>query len=370
MSTSITIVGAGLGGLVLARVLHLHGIPSTVFEAEPSPTARTQGGMIDIHDYNGQLALETAGLTARFRDLVLPGRESYRVTDRDGTILFDKQDTGMGGSPEVQRGDLRRLLLESLPAGTVRWGRRVAATRPLGAGRHEVTFADGATVVTDLLVGADGAWSKVRPLLSDAQPVYSGASAVETFLHDADRRHPAGAKLVGGGSLFAFDRATSGKVLLVHRESDGNLHAYLWVTRPLDWFTAPGASGRFAAEVSGWAPELAALITESDTEPVHRPHFGLPIDHRWPRVPGVTLLGDAAHLQPPNGEGANLAMQDGVELGTALAAHPEDTEAALAAYEQAMFARSADLATDGITMNRILLGDDAAGNLIAVLTGG
>ncbi|GAA2879223.1 hypothetical protein Acy02nite_77590 [Actinoplanes cyaneus] len=122
--------------------------------------------------------------------------------------------------------------------------------------------------------------------------------------------------------------------------------------------------------MSGWAPELAALITESDTEPVHRPHFGLPIDHRWPRVPGVTLLGDAAHLQPPNGEGANLAMQDGAELGTALAAHPEDTEAALAAYEQAMFARSADLATDGITMNRILLGDNAAGKLIAVLTGG
>ncbi|MFI1993061.1 FAD-dependent oxidoreductase [Actinoplanes sp. NPDC020271] len=369
MRTPVTIVGAGLGGLVLARVLHRHGIASTVYEAESSPTARTQGGMLDIHDYNGQPALDAAGLTEQFRALVLPGRESYRVIDRDGTILFDRQDTGTGGSPEVQRGDLRRMLLDSLPAGTVRWGHRVTGTRSLGSGRHEVGFAGGTTVVTDLLVGADGAWSRVRPLLSDVQPEYSGASAVETFLLDGDHRHPATAKLVGSGSLFAFDRTTSGKLFLVHRESDGNLHAYLWVTRPLEWFTAPGATERFAHEVAGWAPELAALITESDTEPVHRPHFGLPIGHRWARMPGVTLLGDAAHLQPPNGEGANLAMQDGAELGRAIAEHPDDVEAALDAYEREMFTRSAEMAVDGVTMNRVLLGDNAAGNLISMLSG-
>ncbi len=369
MTTPVTIIGAGLGGLVLARVLHLHGIPSTVYEAEPSPAARTQGGMLDIHDYNGQPALETAGLTAEFRALVLQGRESYRVTDRDGTILFDKQDEHTGGSPEVQRGELRRILLDSLPAGTVRWGHRVSGARPLGAGRHEVTFAGGATTETSLLVGADGAWSKVRPLLSPAQPVYSGASAVETFLFDGDNRHPATAKAVGGGSLFVFDRTTSGKLFLAHRESDGNLHAYLWLSRPLDWFTAPGMTERITREVEGWAPELTALITASDTEPVHRPHFGLPADHHWDRLPGVTLLGDAAHLQPPNGEGANLAMLDGAELGTAIAAHPGDAEAALADYERAMFTRSAGIAPDGVEMNRILLGDNAAENLIGIFTG-
>lgn len=70
------------------------------------------------------------------------------------------------------RGDLRRILLESLPEGTVQWGKKLAGAVSLGDGRHELTFTDGTRVRTDLLVGADGAWSKVRKLVSDAEPTY------------------------------------------------------------------------------------------------------------------------------------------------------------------------------------------------------
>ncbi|MGW7614948.1 FAD-dependent oxidoreductase [Streptomyces antimycoticus] len=346
MTTHVTIIGAGLGGLTLARVLHVHGIPATVYEAESSPTARSQGGMLDIHDYNGQLALRAAGLMDEFGGIVLEGRQAVRGLDRKGNVLLDEPDDGTGGRPEVQRGELRRLLLDSLPAGTVRWGHKVSGVRGLGEGRHEVTFADGGTVVTSLLVGADGAWSRVRPVLSGASPVYAGTSFVETYLFDADTRHPAAAKAVGGGSMFAGDQGT--RQIGAQREKGGTLHVYAMLTEPLDWFGGidfdepTAATERIVRAFDGWAPELTALISESDTAPVLRPLYSLPAGHRWDRVPGATLVGDAAHLIPPNGEGANLAMLDGAELGEALAAHPGDIETALSAYEHVMFPRSAE----------------------------
>ncbi len=372
MHTPVTIIGAGLGGLTLARVLHVHGIPATVYEAESSPSARMQGGMLDIHDYNGQLALQAAGLMDEFHAIILEGRQAMRVLDRDGTVLFDKADDGTGGRPEVQRGELRRILLDSLPAGTVRWGHKVASARTLGEGRHEVTFADGGTVATSLLVGADGAWSRIRPLLSTAIPEYTGTSFVETYLFDADTRHPAAAKAVGGGMLIA---PAPGREIFAHRESGDTLHTYVGLAKPQDWFAAidftdaAAATARIAQEFDGWAPELTALITDGDTAPVLRPLYALPTGHRWDRVPGVTLTGDAAHLAGPNGEGANLAMLDGAELGKALAAHPDDIEAALTEYEQAMFPRSAEFATfEGAEVHGIDSDDDTARALFNTIT--
>ncbi|MFI5982358.1 FAD-dependent oxidoreductase [Streptomyces sp. NPDC051555] len=347
MQTSVTVIGAGLGGLVLARVLSLHGIPVAVYEADPSPTARAQGGMLDIHEHNGQRALKAADLMDEFRGIVLEGRQETRLLDRYGTVLFHQVDDGTGRNPEVQRGELRQILLDALPAGTVRWGHKATGVHRLAEGRYEVTFTGGTSTVTNLLVGADGAWSRVRPLLSDATPAYIGRSFVETRLYDADTRHPATAKAVGGGTLCALDRDERGKWFVAHREKGGTLHAHLTLARPLDWFTtidftdATAAAARIAEEFEGWAPELTPLIAAGETAPVLRPLHALPIGHRWSRVPGVTLLGDAAHFSAPDGEGANLAMQDGAELGQALAAHPDDLEAALTAYEQALFPRSA-----------------------------
>ncbi|MFK4105505.1 FAD-dependent oxidoreductase [Streptomyces sp. NPDC019531] len=373
MNSTVTIIGAGLGGLTLARVLHVHGIPATVYEAEASPTERAQGGLLDIHDYNGQLALKAAGLMDEFHAIILEGRQATRVLDPNGTVLLDKPDDGTGGRPEVQRADLRQILLDSLPADTVRWGHKVSGARSLGEGRHEVTFADGTSVVTGLLVGADGAWSRVRPLLSTATPEYTGTSAVEIYLFDADTRHRAAAEAVGGGMLIA---PSPGADIFAHRESGDTLHAYVGLSRPLDWFDAidftdpAAATARIAAEFDGWAPELTALITEGDTAPVLRPWYSLPTGHRWERVPGVTLLGDAAHLAAPNGEGANLAMLDGAELGQALAAHPDDVEAALTAYEEALFPRSAQFATfEGMEMVDPDSADNTAQTLIDLITG-
>ncbi|MEU0876988.1 NAD(P)/FAD-dependent oxidoreductase [Lentzea sp. NPDC005914] len=360
MHNSVTIIGAGLGGLTLARVLHVHGIASTVYEAEESPKARTQGGLLDIHDYNGMLALEAAGLIDEFRALVLEGRQALRVLDINGTVLLDKADDGTGARPEMQRGDLRQMLLDSLPEGTVRWGHKV-----IGVEDRVVTFADGSTVRADVLVGADGAWSRVRPMLTDATPAYSGMSFVETYLFNADTEHPAAAKAVGGGSMFA---PTKDKGILAHRETGDTLHAYVEFNRPLEWFSTIDVTdpSQVAAQFEGWAPELTALITESDTVPLLRPHYSLPAGLRWDRVPGVTLIGDAAHLTVANGEGANLAMLDGAELAKALATH-SDVEAALNEYEQAMFERAVQTNADAEDLLEIMFGDEGTQRLLDML---
>ncbi|GAA3547979.1 FAD-dependent monooxygenase [Amycolatopsis ultiminotia] len=365
---TITIVGAGLGGLTLARVLHVHGIAATVLDLDASPSARAQGGMLDIHADSGQVALRAAERYDAFRTLIHAGGQETRVYDRHAVLKMSEQDDGGGDRPEVERGQLRDLLLGSLPEGTVRWGSKVTGARPLGDGRHEVTLADGTSFTTDVLVGADGAWSRIRPLLSEATPGYTGISFVEVDLHEADTKHPDSADLLGGGMCFALG---DGRGMLTHREPDGSLHVYVAVRVPETWADSIDFTDREAAKslvlshFDGWSDRLHALVAEADGELVPRRIHALPIGHSWSRRPGVTLLGDAAHLMSPfAGEGANLAMLDGAELGLALARHPGDVERALAEYETVLFPRSEKSATESAESLRVCFAEDAPKGLL------
>lgn len=372
----VLIVGAGLGGLTLARVLHVHGIEAAVFDLDASPAARAQGGMLDIHEESGQAALAAAGLLEEFRPLVHLGGQAVRVLDRHAVVHLDEEDEGDGDRPEVERGHLRDLLLDSLPAGTVRWGAKVTGARAVGGGRHEVTFADGTVLSTDLLVGADGAWSRVRPLVSDALPRYTGVSFVEVELRDADQRHPESAALLGGGMFFALGEDRG---FLAHREPDGSLHVYTAFRAAEDWlsgvdFTDPDTRVAKAAVLehfTGWDERLRALVADADGPLVARPVHALPVGHSWERTPGVTLLGDAAHVMSPfAGEGANMAMLDGAELGLALAAHPGDTEEGLAAYEKALLPRATAAAAASAEGLVLCFREDAPQGLLDMFAGG
>ncbi|KQU45064.1 FAD-dependent oxidoreductase [Rhodococcus sp. Leaf278] len=372
MGTTISIIGAGLGGLVLARVLHVQGIAATVYEADTTADARTQGGQLDIHENDGQVALAAAGLTEEFRAIIHAGGEATRVLRPDGEVLFDEPDDGTGGRPEVLRGDLRQILLDSLPADTVQWGHKLASVRPLGDGQHSLEFENGTTTISDLLVGADGAWSRVRSLLSAAVPAYVGTVFVETYLHDVDVRHPATARAVGGGAMFAL---TPGKGISVHREAGDILHTYVQLNRSSDWIDAidftdtTSAKAAVAAEFDGWASELTALITDGTTALVPRKIFTLPNDHRWDSTRGVTLVGDAAHLMPPSGDGANLAMFDGAELGRAISDHRGDIDAAVSVFEKAMFTRSEAVAVQAHETLDLCLGEQSPFGLIDLISG-
>ncbi|MFF3271209.1 FAD-dependent oxidoreductase [Streptomyces chrestomyceticus] len=350
----VAVVGAGPGGLVCARVLQLHGRSVTVFEREAAFDARPQGGSLDLHPETGQAALRAAGVLDRFHALSRPEGQEWRKVDHVTAAAMEQEwppgDEGAGveDRPEIDRGHLRGLLLDSLAPGTVRWGSAVSGAVPLDDGTCRLEFADGTSEVFDLVVGADGAWSRVRPAVSDALPAYTGVAFVETGFDDSDVRHPALARLVGPGTLVAESGST---ILFAQRNSNGHIRTYVAFRAPLDWHTAAGLDVEDTAamreylgtRLDGWAEGLRYAMLNGDHGFANRPLFALPVPHIWEHVPGVTLLGDAAHLMPPLGVGVNHALLDGAELAQALV-REERVDDAVRAYEELMLPRSADLA--------------------------
>ena len=232
MTTPVTIIGAGLGGLTLARVLHVHGIAATVYEADPSPAARTQGGQLDIHEHNGQVALDAAGLTAEFRAIIHEGgeRHPHRSTRR-APCCSTKPDDGASGRPEVLRGDLRRILLDSLPDGVVQWGRKVTAVR---SARRRAPRGRPSPTARPSPPSCSSAPTAPGPgsgrSLSDATPEYVG----HRVRRDLPLRRRRAAR-PDGGPASATERCTRsrpGKGIVAHREAGGVLHTYVAAEPP------------------------------------------------------------------------------------------------------------------------------------------
>lgn len=354
MRPRIAVIGSGPAGLAFARVLHRHGHPVAVFERDSARDARPAGGTLDLHEGLGQLALEKAGVLAGFWELSRPEGQAMRILDVDGTVLRDwrpRPGEEEAANPEIDRGQLRDLLLGPVD---VRWGRAAAEVVPGSPDGVLVRFADGRQEAFDLVVGADGAWSRVRAAVSPAAPQYTGVTLVETSLDDVDTRHPGLARLVGDGSVGVYG---VNRALVAQRSSGGHVKVYAQVRVPLDWHAALGGQvvgGPGGAEAvragllalfEGWAAPVLDLLRHG-TAFVHRPLYALPVSHVWDHVGGVTLLGDAAHLMPPLGVGANLAMLEGAELAESVAAASGsgDLDGVVRAFEERMWARAGEWA--------------------------
>jgi 2-polyprenyl-6-methoxyphenol hydroxylase-like FAD-dependent oxidoreductase len=351
----IAIVGGGPGGLTLARILQTRGIAAIVFEQEHSPDERSQGGSLDLHPRSGQYAVSLAGLTEQFRALARYEDQVTRLLDKTGAVLFEERDDDR---PEIDRTELRAMLLNSLDTQVVQWGHRLESIHPLGDGVHELVFADGRTATFDLVVGADGAWSRVRPILSDVTLSYTGVTIVEMGIDSVDQRQPEIAALVGRGSMSA---RSDGIGLIAQRNGHGYIRIYVALRVGEDWaanagidFSQPDAArAGLLSLFPDWNADLLGLIRSCDDHFVVRPLFVLPIGHTWNFQAGVTLLGDAAHLMSPfAGQGVNLAMLDAADLAVAIS-ECSSLEEAVRSYEQTMFARAkraAEASAEGLEM--------------------
>ncbi|MEK8174040.1 FAD-dependent monooxygenase [Streptomyces sp. M19] len=119
----IAIVGGGIGGLVLAGMLHRHGIAATLHERDAGLDARAHGGSLDLHPESGQRALDELGLTEGFQADARPEGEDLRILDPAGRVLGrHAPEPGEGTRPEIDRGSLRKLLLRKVPDTAINWG--------------------------------------------------------------------------------------------------------------------------------------------------------------------------------------------------------------------------------------------------------
>ena len=356
------IIGGGPGGLTLARLLQRQGAAVVVYERDAARTARQQGATLDLHDESGLRALREAGLLAEFRANYRPGADRVRLLDAQATMLADQHqqpaDHEFGHEhfrPEIDRGPLRNLLLDSLAPGTIRWDSQLLGLDPADAGGWTLRLADGHRAHADLVIGADGAHSRVRPLVTPLLPFYTGYTVVEGNVDDAAHRAPTLWGLLKGGKIFALDGEKS---IILSAKGDGSLSFYTCERAPENWVRASGidfgqpaqVAAWFARAFATWAPVWHELVAAAPAYVVPRPQYCMPLDQNWPAQSTITLLGDAAHLMPPYaGEGVNMAMLDALELSQALTnGRFADPRTAIASYETAMRQRGAEVAANSI----------------------
>jgi 2-polyprenyl-6-methoxyphenol hydroxylase-like FAD-dependent oxidoreductase len=368
----IAIVGAGPGGLTLARLLQQSGAQISVYERDSSRSARVQGSALDLHEDSGLAALEAAGLMDAFWANHRPDLNRLRLTDHKGTVLHDhpRLASGAGKRPEIERGPLRDILLDSLQPGSVHWGCKLEHAEMQ---REQVLlrFAGGKTALADIAIGCDGANSRLRELVTPIRPEYVGVSLVEGLVPAGKQTVPTLWDLLGGSALIALGGE---RTIGMGTKPDGSVLFYAGLktddaaatSQCIEEAAGPDARAAwFQANLKGWGDIWEPLFRAADSM-IARPLLVCPADQHWEPKPNITLIGDAAHVMPPYaGEGVNMAMLDALVLSKLLLVS-DSPSAAIATYEAEMFARMQHMTAETMLNTEMFYAPDASNRVVAL----
>nr|WP_314499735.1 NAD(P)/FAD-dependent oxidoreductase [uncultured Chryseobacterium sp.] len=355
------IIGGGPGGLTLARLLQIKGADVKVYERDFDQEARVQGSPLDMHEESGMSALRKAGLSEEFKKNFLPGADKTLIVNENAEIFFSDHDTNIeedfGNShfrPEIDRGRLRKILLDSLHPETVVWDSHFISMEPENGG-WLIHFKNGISVYADIVIGSDGANSGIRPYVTDLKPFYSGVTMLEGNVHNSEESVPVISQLINGGKIMAFGNE---KNILLGQKGGGDLGFYAsfrvnenWAEESrINFSDRKQVLSWFKKEYSEWSPIWDVLLEKAATPLIPRPIYCMPLDQTWETSSNLTLIGDAAHVMPPfAGEGANMAMLDALELSESLTSIDHlSVQAAISHYERNMLPRASAAAKESL----------------------
>ncbi|UBM58368.1 FAD-dependent monooxygenase [Marinilongibacter aquaticus] len=374
----IAIIGGGPGGLTLANLLQQQGLDVQVYERDYDKNARVQGATLDLHVGSGLEALKRAGLLSAFYENYRPNAGKLRVLDQNGLVHYDEHsspDSVSEDRPEIDRGPLRKILLDALDAGTVVWNSHFQSLVKQDTG-WLLNFENGQSIYADFVVAADGANSKIRPYISDTKALYSGVTIVEGNVYNAQENAPQLYDLVNGGKLFAFGNTQS---IILSAKGDGSLSFYTGCREAAHWTESSGLDFGdkkqvlkwFKAAFASWSPLWQELFQSDSLWFVPRPQYHFPLDQTWPTLGTLTMIGDAAHRMPPYaGEGVNMAMQDAFELAESLCnSNFTSLDEAISAFERGMQKRAQEITAMTLYQTEKLHAEGAIAHILRVFKG-
>jgi len=376
----IAIVGGGPGGLTLAVLLQQKGVNVKLYERDINEHARVQGSPLDMHEHSGLAALRQAGLLEAFRQNFMPGADRKVIVNELAEVLLSdhhKPEENFGEAyfrPEIDRGTLRKMLLDALLPETVAWDSQFIAMEKQGEG-WLLQFRNGKTAYADIVIAADGANSRIRPYLTDIQAFYSGITMLEGNVIDPGINAPQIDALSKGGKIMAFGK---GKDLLLGHKGNGDLGFYASLKVPESWAASNGIDYHdrkqvlewFKGEYTGWDAVWQELFENAETPFIPRLIYCMPVDQTWTSRGDLTLLGDAAHVMPPfAGEGANMAMLDALELSNCLTGNDYNTlQEAVSACETHMRERASIAAEESLENGERMHSDTALVDMLALFS--